>query len=455
MEHKSLLYQGVWFQLEGTPQSTWAIHFAPEWFGLVHQPLSNMNLTELWAQTAIHGASQVLQPAITGFATAPTNPIDWPSRPSSWASSNAQIFGTGLNFRQGWSISTPRASRWPVTPEGGDDPDGSNNGALDPDEQKFHKILRMIKGDWLKGSPPELFKGDWADMMRFLLAFDHYTFLNHNAGIMKDPHKRAALFLGLIQGKAVSWANRASKWLKDVCDRREVPPFGFDVWQVTERKFKDVFTDYADADRAHQELLKLCMKDGRLDEYVATFQDLVTRAGLDQNSPNTLQTFAQGLQGTLATTCIMQDSPENFPQWVQSAQQQHRNWLKCQALKEYSPFQNQHRGTNPFTWKWTITTRRNTIRTPWTLTPFEKQWLMLNVKNTEAKVDASIAEGKATLVAFVLTRNLELQPRQWQLHPLFQLQLPRLPHRRPLQLPIVNQKTSAPASKKWQNSQWR
>ena len=93
------------------------------------------------------------------------------------------------------------------------------------------------------------------------------------------------------------------------------------------------------------------MKDGRLDEYVAIFQDLVTRAGLDQNSPNTLRTFAQGLQGTLATTCIMQDSPENFPQWVQSAQQQHRNWLKCQALKEYSPFQNQRRGTNPFTWK--------------------------------------------------------------------------------------------------------
>ena len=60
------------------------------------------------------------------------------------------------------------------------------------------------------------------------------------------------------------------------------------------------------------------MKDGRLNEYITTFQDLVTRTGLDQNSPNMLQTFAQGLQGTLATTCIMQDSPENFLQWVQS-----------------------------------------------------------------------------------------------------------------------------------------
>ena len=119
---------------------------------------------------------------------------------------------------------------------------------MDPDEQKFHEILRTIKGDRLEGSPPEPFKGDQADTMRFLLAFDHYTFLNHNAGIMKDLLKRAALFLGLIQGKAVSWANRASEWLKDIHDGREAPPFGFDVWQVTEREFKDAFTDYADAD---------------------------------------------------------------------------------------------------------------------------------------------------------------------------------------------------------------
>ena len=87
-------------------------------------------------------------------------------------------------------------------------------------------------------------------------------FLNHNAGIIKDPLKCAALFLRLIQGKAVSWANRAFEWLKDVHNGREVPPFGFDVWQVTECEFKDAFTDYADADCTHQELLKLHMKDG-------------------------------------------------------------------------------------------------------------------------------------------------------------------------------------------------
>jgi hypothetical protein len=94
------------------------------------------------------------------------------------------------------------------------------------------------------------------------------------------------------------------------------------------------------------------MKDGKLDEYVAEFQDLATRAGMDLNGPSMLRTFAQGLQGTLASTCITQDSPENFPQWVQSAQQHHRNWLKIQSLRDSSPFTTPRcPGTNPLTWR--------------------------------------------------------------------------------------------------------
>ena len=72
---------------------------------------------------------------------------------------------------------------------------------------------------------------------------------------------------------------------------------------------------------------------------------------MDLNGPSTLRTFAQGLQGNLATTCIYQDSPENFPQWVQSAQTHHKNWLKVQSLKMSSPFQTARPGTNPFTWR--------------------------------------------------------------------------------------------------------
>jgi hypothetical protein len=91
------------------------------------------------------------------------------------------------------------------------------------------------------------------------------------------------------------------------------------------------------------------MKDSKLDEYVAKFQDLATCAGMDLNGPSTLRMFAQGLQGTLASMCIHQDSPENFLQWVQSAQQHHQNWLKVQSLHDSSPFTQRCPSTNPLT----------------------------------------------------------------------------------------------------------
>ncbi len=112
--------------------------------------------------------------------------------------------------------------------------------------------------------------------------------VTHNATMIQDPMKCAALFLGLCQGKAINWANRASIWLEEVRDRKERVPLGFDVWQITVRKFKDAFTDYANSDRAHQDLLKLCMKEGWLDEYVSKFQDLANHARLELNEPSVL-----------------------------------------------------------------------------------------------------------------------------------------------------------------------
>ena len=84
--------------------------------------------------------------------------------------------------------------------------------------------------------------------------------------MIRDLMKRTALFLSLLQGKAATWANRASEWLKKVCDGCENVPFRYNVWEITEREFKDTFTDYANADRAHAKLLQLQMKEGQLDE---------------------------------------------------------------------------------------------------------------------------------------------------------------------------------------------
>ena len=215
-------------------------------------------------------------------------------------------------------------------------------------------FVKGIQGACLEGNLPKQFKGDRRDSKHFLIAFNQYCFMNHEAGIIQDPFKRTALFLGLLQGKALTWADRTSQWMVKIWDGSETLPFGYDMWQITEHEFRDAFTDYADADNAHSELMKLHMKEGRLDDHVAKFQDLATRAGLELNGPGTLRMFAQGLPGLLASKCIEHDSPDNFPQWVQSSQRHHKNWLQILSLKEHSPFQQpkRHPGQSPFMNRW-------------------------------------------------------------------------------------------------------
>lgn len=81
------------------------------------------------------------------------------------------------------------------------------------------------------------------------------------------------------------------------------------------------------------------MKDGNLNAYIAEFQDLANCARLNINAPNTLKTFVQGLPDGLWQECIRLNHPENFTQWVQSTQQNHRAWIQVQSYKKSSPFQ--------------------------------------------------------------------------------------------------------------------
>jgi hypothetical protein len=345
--------QGIWYEIRRNPTSElfYAFRVAGHDLNLVHDPVTGVNLETLRLQTTIHGIPETndppppppafnLQTLLGGTPAIPeSRNTTRPTTPSS--PTPVRIFGTGTNF--GTSFATRgRRNRTPAPPRG-NSPFPPARVASPPTED-----VRSVR---LEGSLPEAFKGDHADTQRFLLAFDRYCFMNHDATMIRDPMKRTALFLGLLQDKAATWANRASEWLKEIRDGKARTPFGHDVWEVIEREFKDAFTDYADADRAHAKLLQLRMKDGKLDEYVAEFQDLATRAGMDLNGPSTLHTFAQGLQGTLASMCIYQDSPENFPQWVQSAQTNHRNWLKVQSLRDTTPFQPRRPGTNPLTWR--------------------------------------------------------------------------------------------------------
>jgi len=79
------------------------------------------------------------------------------------------------------------------------------------------------------------------------------------------------------------------------------------------------------------------MISGNINEYISEFQMLGHQASMDLDEVTALRLFARGLPEKLADACIDLDGPESFEQWRNSAQRQHRAWLKKQAIhRDYS-----------------------------------------------------------------------------------------------------------------------
>jgi len=116
-----------------------------------------------------------------------------------------------------------------------------------------------------------------------------------------------------------------------------------------EEKFKVSFTDYAERERAQDQLGKLRMTGDNLDKYLAAFETLGSRAELNPDNPSNLQTFAQGLPRQLANACLAMENPDTYAQWRAAAQRQQVIYLKKKALhSEYgtcNPARNA--GQNP------------------------------------------------------------------------------------------------------------
>jgi hypothetical protein len=155
--------------------------------------------------------------------------------------------------------------------------------------------------------------------------------INRHADIARDPWSKTAYFLSLMGGSKVQgWVDRNLDLLETL-DPRELPP-GLDIWKVIEQDFTSSFEDYTRKEQAFDKLRALKMREGRMDDYMSTFQMLTNRASTDPNNPGTLRLFTRGLPAVLCNTCIDHDTPDTLEQWVDSARQQHRNWLRKHAI---------------------------------------------------------------------------------------------------------------------------
>ncbi len=168
--------------------------------------------------------------------------------------------------------------------------------------------------------------------------------------------------MGLIRGlKVRGWVQCNYDWLDEVkADPYEL--HSLEPWPVLEADFCRSFVDYAEQEKAHNELQRLKMSPRDVDGYISQFQMLGHSAHMDLNDPTALCLFVRGLPNSLADACIDRESPDSFEQWAKAAQRQHRNFLRKQAIhKDYGSacpppppqgrwaglFQNRNQGRAP------------------------------------------------------------------------------------------------------------
>src|SRR5260221_7743639 len=124
------------------------------------------------------------------------------------------------------------------------------------------------------------------------MRFCQFMSLNRDTAIARDPIKKATYFLSFMKGnKMKGWTRMQSEWLQDVEEGNKLLPRTRNAWQVVEHNFKQAFIDYAIKEKAQDELHKLKIKEGNIDQYIVDFQLLAMDANVDLDELTVLQLF--------------------------------------------------------------------------------------------------------------------------------------------------------------------
>jgi hypothetical protein len=76
------------------------------------------------------------------------------------------------------------------------------------------------------------------------------------------------------------------------------------------------------------------MKEGNIDEYVATFDTLIAQAGYKANDAQMLEKFISGLPASLYETIYQLDDPKTYEGWRRAAIKRQEKWLHMQSIKQ-------------------------------------------------------------------------------------------------------------------------
>jgi hypothetical protein len=215
---------------------------------------------------------------------------------------------------------------------GGGGGDGGGDDGGDPNDPDRRGRGYAGSNGKLSGKEPTVFTGDRKDAESFILEWQIYQMLNHDAAVMRQPFTRATLFLSFIKGPAVhEWNMLQVNWLMTRARTGALPSEEF-LYDTIEAVFRSAFTDTMSIQRAKAEFHLISMERGDLDGYVSKFEWLARLAGYELNSSLVLDRFGSKLiPGLYAAIVNRPDKPVTWTDWVRAAQKYQQKYLLVQA----------------------------------------------------------------------------------------------------------------------------
>jgi len=186
------------------------------------------------------------------------------------------------------------------------------------------------KGKKVKLNLPKPFNGKCEKLKTFLQESQMYLLIN--AEMYETDLKKIAFMLSLMEGDAASWKQQL---IEETFDRAILagtdPNFG------TIRNFigalKDAFEPYDSEGDALEEMKALRIGDVPIDEHIAKYKMLITKAKLKEENPVVIDLFRETLSLSLQRRLLtLEKPPKTLKDWYEWASRLDSNYKRMQCI---------------------------------------------------------------------------------------------------------------------------
>jgi Retrotransposon gag protein len=181
----------------------------------------------------------------------------------------------------------------------------------------------------LAGLPPTVFDGDRTQSDRFLKEFKQWRLLNRNHDEMRQPYNRVLMALTYIKGPRVEdWQEARLEELT----MTTLHPDDETLWTNFEQRFKDTYTDSNKKRAAYDKLMALKMIGGDIDTYIATFDNLLAKAGWTRGE-EAADFFQKGLPDGVKREVLRRPTwPITLQEWQEASRDKTNRYKARQSL---------------------------------------------------------------------------------------------------------------------------